>query len=258
MNPIPLNAGFSLALDNKQLLFGDDVLIAETKTRARGELARFASDAAACVPTDGIQYWMYNGITTRADSLRLHNCDAQYELTWMLPHALGAERAKTLGHKHNAPTQNSATFPEIYGVLYGSAYFFFYTTDETKTRALFCGYVQVRAGEQIIMPPNTYHLTINVGDTPLLFADVISKRARGLYDDVRATRGAPYYALRDGTWQRNPRFADVAPLTECPQLRVESELSLYENFAQNPDAFDWLNDPALFWEKFPHLKDFSK
>jgi glucose-6-phosphate isomerase len=258
MNPIPLDAGFSLALDHKQLLFGDDVVIAETKTRTRGELAAFALDASTCAPADAIQYWMYNGVAARADSLRLQNCGAQYELTWILPNPLGAERAKTLGHIHNAPSQNGATFPEIYEVLYGSAFFCFYRLDETKTRALFCGYVSARAGEQIVMPPNTYHLTINAGDTPLLFADVISKQARGLYDDVRATRGAPYYALRDGTWQRNSMFADAASLADCPQLRVESVTPLYENFTHQPDAFDWLNEPALFWDKFSSVSNLTQ
>lgn len=250
MQDISAIAGFSLALDDENLLFGDDVFIAETKTRVRGELAPFALDASACVPADALQYWMYNGIAARADSLRLQNCAAQYELTWMLPRALGAERAKTLGHIHNAPTQNSATFPEIYAVLYGAAYFLFYTMDAAKTGATFCGCVAARAGEQIVMPPQTYHLTINAGDTPLLFADVISKHARGLYDDVRATRGAPYYVMTDGAWLRNSAFANAAPLVEYPQLRVETNTPLYTQFARDPDAFAWLNDPALFWRTF--------
>lgn len=258
MQDISRVAGFSLTVDDTRLIFGDDVLIAETKTRVRGEIAPFARDASACVPQDAIQYWMYNGIATRADSLRLQNCGVQYELTWLLPNALGAERAKTLGHIHNAPALKSATYPEIYEVLYGSAYFLFYTPDAEKTRAKFCGYVSARAGEQIVMPPNTYHLTINAGAEPLLFADVLSTQARGLYDDVRATRGAPYYALNDGSWERNAMFQDAAPLVECPQLRVETNLSLYTQFTQDSEAFAWLNDPALFWEKFSDLKEFAK
>lgn len=251
-NDISRAAGFSLAVNETQLIFGADVLIAETKTRARGELAPFALDAGACVPADAIQYWMYNGIAARADSLRLQNCGAQYELTWLLPNALGVERSKTLGHIHNAPLRNGATFPEMYEVLYGSAYFLLYALDATKTHATFCGYVHACAGEQMVMPPNTYHLSINAGDTPLLFADVISKNARGIYDDVRATRGAPYYALTDGTWRRNAMFADAAPLAECPQLRVDAHAPLYTEFARDPHAFDWLNDSALFLKLFPY------
>lgn len=252
---IALDAGFPLAVQGTQLIFGEDVIIAETKTRTRGEIAPFASDAAACVPASAVQYWMYNGISARADASSLQDCGAQYECTWLLPDALGAERAKTLGHIHNTPTPGGATYPEIYEVLYGRAYFLFYTLNAAKTRAVFCGRVSAQAGEQVAMPPNTYHLTINAGDTPLLFADVISTRARGLYDDVRATRGAPYYALRDGTWQRNPAFADAAPFAECPQLVADAHTPLYTQFARDPGAFAWLNDPALFWEKFPVVRD---
>ena len=67
----------------------------------------------------------------------------------------------------------------------GLPHFVFYRLDVTKTRATFCGWVQAKAGEQVVMPPDLYHLTINAGTVPLLFADVISKHARGLYDDVR-------------------------------------------------------------------------
>lgn len=255
MTVIALDAGFPLTVQDTQLIFGEDVIIAETKTRTRGEIAPFASDAAACVPASAVQYWMYNGIAARADASSLRDCEAQYELTWLLPDALGAERAKTLGHIHNAPAPGSATYPEIYQVLFGRAYFLFYTLDATKMRAVFCGKISAHAGEQILMPPNTYHLTINAGDTPLLFADVISTRARGLYDDVRATRGAPYYALRDETWQRNPAFADAAPLVESPQMGADALTPLYTQFARDPGAFTWLNDLALFWEKFQVVRD---
>ena len=257
MQDISDSAGFSLAVHETELIFGADVLIAETKTRTRGEIAPYARDVSACAPDDAIQYRMYNGIATRADFLRLQTCDAQYELTWLLSHALGMERAKTLGHIHNALAQNSATFPEIYEVLHGSAFFLFYAQDAAKTRAEFCGYVFARAGERLVMPPNVYHLTINASDEPLLFADVISKRARGVYEDVRATRGAPYYALTDGAWQRNAMFQSAAPLSECPQLRVHADAPLYTQFARDPDAFAWLNDPALFWEKFPQMNVFK-
>lgn len=255
MPVLSLDAGFPLAVQGTQLLFGDDVMIADTKSRARGEIAPFAHDPAACVPAGRVQYWMYNGIATGTDAARLRDCGAQYELTWLLPDALGAERAKTLGHIHNTPALGGATYPEIYEVLHGQAWFLLYTLGATKTRAGFCGFVSARPGEKIVMPPGTYHLTVNAGETPLLFADVISTRARGLYDDVRATRGAPYYALTDGTWLRNPAFAAAAPLAEYPQLHMRAGAPLYTQFVQAPHAFDWLNDPALFWGKYPSLRD---
>jgi hypothetical protein len=114
------------------------------------------------------------------------------------------------------------------------------------------------AGDQIVMPPDLYHLTINPSAEPLLFADVISTAARGLYDDVRATHGAPYFESTRHEWTRNPAFAESAPIVTVSQLRVKAEASLYSRFVDTPNALDWLNDPARFGQAFPHVSVFPR
>lgn len=247
-------AGLPLWLDAEQLRCGENVVIEETKVRTRGELAPVALDPQACVPADAIQYWMYNGVARREDLPTVRGAAARYELTLMLPHALGRERVKTLGHIHNAPVTGAPGFPEMFQVIYGSAHFFFYTLGTQKAWATFCGWLGTREGDQIVMPPNCYHLTINAGDAPLLFADVISRRAFGLYDDVRATHGAPYFETTAGEWLRNPAFEQVARLEEYSILLLNSRTPLYAQFVHDPAAFDWVDEPAQFWKKCPRLQ----
>jgi oxalate decarboxylase/phosphoglucose isomerase-like protein (cupin superfamily) len=252
MTGIPLDAGFPLTLQDGQLQMGAGVGVRETKTRTRGELAPVAFEPEACVPADETQYWMYNGVFAAQDATRLQEAPAQYELTVMAAEPLGAELPKTLGHIHDAPEGDAPTFPESYEVLYGTAYFLLYRC--SAFAATFCGWVRAGAGEQVVMPPDFYHLTINAGASPLVFADLISKRARGIYDGVRATHGAPYLALRRGEWMRNRAFFEVAPAVECPALRRAVTAPLYTRYVRDPAAFQWLDDPAQFWKYFPQLQ----
>lgn len=248
MTAILLPAGFNLALRGEQLVFGDDVSIRETKTRTRGELVPVAREPQSCMPREAVQYWMYNDVCARADRSVWDNRAVQYELTLVLPHALGSECSKTLGHIHNAGYRRTKTFPEIFEVLAGTAYFLVYTLSPKKRDASRCGWVKAEQGEQIIMPPNVFHLSINAGDEPLVFADVISKRAHGIYDEVRGTHGAPYWFTLNHKWVRNPAFRRAAPLNQLTHLKrrarfVErNEEPLYTEFVRAPEAFRWLDE----------------
>lgn len=233
-------AGFPLWLDGDTLRFGGGVVVEETGARTRGELVSVAAQPEACVPADAVQYWMYNGIAQRVDAERLAAAPVRYELTLILPAALGAEKSKTLGHIHNAPAPGVPNYQEIFEVLYGAAHFLFWTLDKGRGRADFCGLVKARAGERLVCPPDLYHLTINASDEPLLFADILPRRAFGIYDDVRVFRGAPYYEMTDGEWQRNLTYRDAAPLEPFAAPRLETSAPLYTTLAREPDAFAWL------------------
>jgi glucose-6-phosphate isomerase len=240
---IPLPAGFNLALRGEQLVFGDDVLIRETKTRTRGELAPVAREPDSCKPADAIQYWMYNDVYTRDDKAICDVSPVQYELTLLAARPLGSERNKTFGHIHNIGYRAQATFPEVFEVIYGTAYFLLYQLAPKKKHPSQCGYVVAHAGEQLIMPSNMFHLTLNAGDTPLLFADLISKRAYGIYDEVRATRGAPYFFTSEAKWIRNPSFVRAIRLKRFTQLKRHAKEPLYTEFVRTPQSFRWLDEP---------------
>lgn len=209
----------------------------------------------ACVPREQVQYRMWNGVARRTDAMALRASPLRYELTLLAAQALGDEKNKTFGHIHNAPGESpgrSPTFPEIFEVLHGTAHFLFYTLERARAAARFCGMTEAVAGEQLVCPPDLFHLTINAGREPLLFADLISRRAYGVYDGVRSTRGAPWYELKTKDRVRNRQFPESSPLVSFSPPRLELAAPLYTAWVDNPPAFDWLDQPSAFHNKFPH------
>jgi len=220
------------------LNFGADLIVDETFPRPRSRLRSVALDPDACEPADQTQYWMYNGIATTADRARLASTGMRYELTLMFPNALGRERAKTLGHLHSFPPNSALNYPEICEVLHGTAYFVFQTMDTETRTASFCAALEAHPGDKVIIPPNLHHLTINAGDDPLLFSDVIPLDVKGIYQPLADMRGAAYLYTLDAGWIRNPFYVSVPELEQWAGSRFSEslpDLPLYRLFAEMPE-----------------------
>jgi glucose-6-phosphate isomerase len=182
----------------------------------------------------------------------------RYELTLMFPDAIGRERAKTLGHLHSFPPGSALNYAEVCEVLHGTAYFVFETMDIKTRQCHFCAYVEAHPGDKVIIPPNLHHLTINAGDEPLLFADVIPLAVKGIYDPLKEMHGAAYYYTLDGIWMPNPHYVSEAAMEpleikEYPDLSLTSDKPLYALFSESPDRLQWLLYPERFQSVFPDL-----
>jgi len=260
-------SGLPLSLaETGQLLFGPGVVVAETKARLLDELTPVALDQAVCRGSQEIAYYMYNGVYRQSDAAQLAGLPIRYELTLIPPRRLGREFIKTFGHIHNRHPQSGLTYAEVCEVLLGKAHFFFQTLDVTGPEASTAFYVEVKAGEKVIIPPDFDHLTINPGPGPLLFADLISLAVTGIYDRYKASRGAAYLEIvgEDGQAQfiPNPHYRTVpvlqkAAIKDYPALRLTCAEPLYTAFAQgrgNPESWSFLTDPGHFWPTFPDLK----
>ncbi len=243
---------------NGTLRFAPDLVIDETFSRPRGRLRSVALEPDACEPADQIQYWMYNGIARQQDRPSLAATGLRYELTLMFPRALGRERAKTLGHLHSGPPASALNYPEICEVLHGKAYFVFQTMDIPHRSAPFCAVIEVNAGEKVIIPPNLHHLTINAGDEPLLFSDVIPLAVKGIYQPLADMHGAAYLYTSDSGWVKNLFYTQVGVLerwqvTEYPSLKLTADRPLYRTFLENPVYLSWLLEPGAFHTVFPDI-----
>jgi glucose-6-phosphate isomerase len=240
------------------LAFGDDLIVDETLPRPLGRLRSVALDPSACTPEDRIQYWMYNGIVRSPERESVLRTGMRYELTLMFPHAIGIERAKTLGHLHSFPEASRLNYPEVCEVIQGKAYFMFQTIDEPGQEAPYCAVVEAQPGDKVIIPPNLHHLTINAGDEPLLFSDVIPLAVKGIYEPLASLHGAAYlYTLTQG-FIPNPRYRKVAALQyerapAFPQLGLVPERPLYTVFMESPESFAWMTAPNQFISVFPEI-----
>ena len=251
-------------LDSGQLQFPSGVIIEEYLERPLRALARVVLDreAVAAAPESDIAYTMYNGVSLAADAPRLAGRNLRYELTSIPARRIGREYIKTLGHRHNTAPGSSYAYPEICEVLHGVAHFLFQVRGPTPAEAPSAWYVEVVAGEKIIIPPSLLHLTINPGPQTLLFSDVISLGMRGIYDDFRAAGGACYLEVEEHGQPRfipNPRYPAVpelqrVPPPKCPALGIRHDVPLYSAFLEYGPQWRFLDDPDLFWPLFPEIK----
>lgn len=231
------------------------LVIEERRTRRRSDLRPVALDPDAARGS-AVQYWMWNGVAAAADEERLRRRDIRYELTIMAERPLGAERPKTSGHRHVRPAPGRPIFPEVCQVLAGTAAFVLQDLGPGPS-STYAALVVVEAGEWIALPPGLYHETVSLGGDPLIFADVIDRRAAAEYEALASARGFAHLVLSDGSTAPNPAYTKLPPLERWTASTWSPGLagSLYEQYRDHPDAFGWLSEPEVFAARFPALAE---
>jgi glucose-6-phosphate isomerase len=248
MLDLSARAGFPVLLDRRtgELHFGADVAPEAVGTRTIGELGDVLADAEAAVGRENeIAYHLYRGVAPQSDAATLASHGLRYDLTVTLPGDIGGELCKTAGHIHSeAP--GGVGYPEIYDVLHGSAAFLLQFADPLRVAIAICG-----AGERILIPPGASHLTVNLGEEPLVVADLVAIASRNDYGEFRERRGAAVYVMRDEVgWSEriNPNYPERPIWTVREGSRVgdfvPGERPLFAEVARDPDEFAWLTAPA--------------
>jgi glucose-6-phosphate isomerase len=248
-------AGLDVRLSDGWLSVGPDVLVEEDRVRLLGELAGVAA-ATLGRSVRRREYRMLNGVR-RVQDAHLDGLSLRYELTGMPGRPMGWEAAKTAGHVHVRPAGARLGYPEVVEVLHGEAGFLIadLQVDPSGPRSQRAWLVRARPGDWVVLPPVLAHVTIDLGAGPLVFSDVIDRRAAGLYDDVREARGFGWYIAADGELRPNPRY-EMPPVIEQVSAVEWSGVApgpLYEAFQRDPGAFAWLSDADGFAETRPAL-----
>ena len=204
-------AGLPLTLRAGRIHHGADVLVEEDLVRRLADMRDVVADS---VGRRGrrIEYHMLNGVRTREDA-HLAGLSLRYELTALAGHPIGWEAAKTLGHVHVCPPGRSVGYPEVVEVLHGVAGFLIQdltdAPDGPKSRRAWL--VRAEPGDWVVLPPDLAHVTIDLGAGPVVFSDVIDRRARGIYAGVAAARGFGWYVAADGS---------LRPIRDTPTRRA--------------------------------------
>ena len=241
-------AGLGLALRRGTAWLGSDVAVEEDRVRRLSELAPVLAEP---VGRQGrrVEYRMLNGVREAADT-NLRDLALRYELTVMGGRPIGSEAAKTFGHVHVRPPGAAFGYPEVVEVVHGEAGFLVQDLRQGPDGPLstMAWLVRARPGDWVILPPELAHTTIDLGAGPLVFSDVIDRRAAGIYAGVAKAAGFAWQVRRDGRLVRNPHYADVPRLIEIDAADWSGPAAgvLYRIFRQDPGAFAWLSDPAMF------------
>jgi glucose-6-phosphate isomerase len=255
-------SGLPIHLDSNGFFCSDpDVCIDETRTRVLDELTEVYLDKAACRGED-VAYWMFNGVYAKRDRTRLSQAPIRYELTLFPDKFIGREFIKSHGHIHKPEPRSGIDYPEICEVLVGTAHFFFQTLDPDGPSCSEAFYVEVKAGEKIIIPPGYDHLTINPGPGPMMFSDVVALSCGGIYQRFKTAGGAAYLEVEQAGQAQfipNPKYIALPALRkavprEFPELDLCKGKSLYAAFLENTgENWQFLWQPELFKGLFPNL-----
>ena len=82
-----------------------------------------------------------------------------------------------------------------------------------------------------------------------------------VYDVVRAHRGLAWFPVLDDKrtihWEPNPSYQSsdlsVRSARNYPELGLDANTPVYEQFAVDPDSIQWVSEPALvapLWSAF--------
>ncbi len=196
-------------------------------------------------------YYMFRRVNLPEHEEIFRRRRLRYDVTVIPPAVIGGEYVKTYGHFHpvaeHDPHGRPLSFPELYEVLAGDALFLL---QDRAARVFF--HVRARAGDVVAMPPNLGHVTVNVGETPLVLANLVSDRFHSDYGPVREKHGFAWYYTVEG-WKKNPNY-DSHPAPRAGKFYLPLR-DIYAVFVERPAFFDFLNRPTkLDWDAWFGVK----
>jgi glucose-6-phosphate isomerase len=173
---------------------------------------------------------------------------------------LGEEPPRSQGHVHAIAPHSGWSPPEVFEILQGRA--IIYAQQSTDDDPGLCVAVTAGRGEKVVVPPAWAHCVINADPSErMVFAAWCDRQYGFVYDGVRAHGGLAWFPVLHGDnhihWRRNAAYRDSV-LTEhaarsYPELELSRDLSLYQQFMQDPDSLMYVAEPsrkAHTWEGF--------
>lgn len=213
-----------------------------------------APDALDAI-VDEVAYFTYRDVRF-ADELGLGQNGLRYDVTVTLPGIVGGELIKTAGHYH-ALDSNGVSWPEIYDVLAGEAAFVLQRAagDPVGDPVVDRGVVIVAgAGDRVVIPPDYGHVTVNIGATPLVVADLVAAASTNHYQGYAARRGGAIRIFAvpgepdafEAEWNHAyPEVDDGIEVVAATDLASFAPgTPLYALGVEDPEPVGFLTDPS--------------
>jgi len=250
--------GLSVMLDEAtgRLYFDDPAFVGEPGVCRLEDMRDVLLDPNARAPDE--LYWLYRDTMFPADRETFSEAGLRYGLVVLRPGLVGREYIKTKGHYHTWPADPEWSYPEVYEVVHGCAWFVLQRVRDRQAAAAghieWLGCVEANAGELLLVPGNCGHVTVNVGDVPLVFSYLVADASANDYGPFLTARGAACYIVEQHsrpTILPNVRYpASPAPqfaqLAQMPSLQPRLSKPLYRSVLRSPDRFRFLTQPSAF------------
>ena len=258
--PIQLNKGAG------EISFYGGLASQNPVLRYFGELRDFLFGKAVISLLNAPYYHMYREIAFKDDKKKFLETNLRYDITTLIKGRLKSEYVKTIGHFHPQKPGTNISYPEIYEIIFGSAYYLLQKLDDNGKHIKDFIVVRAKAGDKVVIPPDYGHVTVNPLKDDLVMANLVSPVFKSDYQYYKNHKGAAYYVINEKKQPEktipNPNYEeDVPPLREAkPKILTQlgiDERPLYSQFAENPEKFRWLNEPENFIEQLKPENVFS-
>ncbi len=173
---------------------------------------------------------------------------------------LGHEPVRSQGHIHAPAPHSGWSTPELFEIWEGRAIVYAQqSADDDPGR---CIAVEAGPGDQVVVPPGWAHCVINADEhRPMVFAALCERQYGFLYDAVRAHGGLAWFPVLHGAgieWRPNPRYRKSPLQIKQPrnygELGLDPATPIYRQFQSNPEALQWVSEPARAAELWPSLE----
>ncbi len=170
---------------------------------------------------------------------------------------LGDEPVRSQGHIHAPAPHSGWSTPELFEIWEGRA--IIYAQESAEDNPGRCIAVEADPGDQVVVPPGWAHCVVNADENARMVFGALCERQYGfLYDKVRAHRGLAWFPVfRAGSiaWEPNPRYRksslQITQPRNYPELGLDSSIPIYRQYQSNPDAVQWVSDPARMASLWP-------
>ncbi len=205
-------SGLPISLDTEkmELKFDGDFAPMKKTEKSLDELKPFLKNPNNSGP-DPV-YYVWRGVYLKNEEEKIKNSGLRLDLTLMPPGKIGDEFVKTAGHYH-------LPYSEMYFILSGRAYILTQSYNENPKAIKDVHLTEAGAGEQVFIPRDFGHNTINVFNEPLVFATLMDENAVDDYEPYKNNRGASYYFLDNGNLVdivKNPNYDSIPELKKIP------------------------------------------
>ncbi len=174
---------------------------------------------------------------------------------------LGEEPVRSQGHIHAVAPHCGWSTPELFEIWEGRA--IVYAQERASDDPGRCFAVIANPGEKVVVPPAWAHCVINADPANRMMFGAWCDRQYGfVYDEIRAHHGLAWFPILDKEekirWEPNRAYREPTELSirsprAYPDLGLDPNTPMYEQFASDPESVQWVSDPARLaddWNNF--------
>ena len=252
--------GLDIEMNNAmQFKYGDDCFGPQPEFRKLDTIRQSLIDPDCEGPE--IVYSIVMDVGKKMDQQRLQEMMLLFGVVGYAAGKLGREPVRSQGHIHKISSHSGWSPPEVYEIWQGRA--IIYMQEYADDHPGRCFAVAAEKGDVVIVPPNWAHATISADpETPLVFGAWCDREYGFEYNKVRAHKGLAWYPLLDDKdeidWQANPNYRKTELIIKKPRyyfddFGIQKRISIYNQFQQNPEVFQFVSKPALktdVWKRF--------